>query len=220
MRYHQQGVKAMLYNIAQGPLSDGLREFLINQLPETPPADVLDKIIQALKERKIACIYGKIGFTRIAEVNDTPSLEAPRHPEFQVTWRMNCPVYGTMSLQNLSIISHIRRDFEDSGILKRIVQPPSKLVVLPDFATEPYFQPAPRFYCLPHEVTELRQIALKRAEAPFKDFKEIDFTKPPDIEFGGYLEKLRTALDEQPGTPDESSDAHPGGNSLIPPSAR
>ena len=177
----------MLYNLVQGPLSDGLREFLIAQLPESPPVDVLDKVIQAFEEKKISYIYEKIKFTRVAEVNDTPSLEGPRHPEFQVTWRMDFPDDSTESLhRNLAAIYAIQLDLEE--ILKRTVQPPSRLVVLPEFATEPYFQPTPTFYCLPDEVEKLLQKAIARAEAPFKDAQEIDFTKPPDDPgFKGYL---------------------------------
>ena len=202
-----------LHSLSQGPISEKLWKFLIAQVPEMPPQEILDQIKARLEEKNVGDWFGKITFTRAASVDDI----GDKHPQFFVSWKLTTAPRaidsGDPDLSHALLkIQSIEIDLRDD--LKKEVKPPDKLAVLHGYSSEGYLQPTTWFYCLPEEVEVLKKKALDDAMRPFEDVKEIDFTKPPeDSAFQDYLKELRGALDE-------SDDAHPDGDSLIPPSAR
>ena len=170
----------MLYNLAQNPISDRLRKYLLAQVPETPPQEVLEKIRAKLKGKKLGDWFEKLTFIRNTSVDD-PGGGRPR---FFIHWGLQTPMSPTDSdvTRQLIIDGIAINDLRDD--LTQEVKPPDKLAVLHGYSSEGYMMPKTWFYCLPEEVEPLKKKALDDAMRPFRDIEEIDFTKPPEpLEF-------------------------------------
>lgn len=194
----------MLYNLAQSPISDGLRQYLLNQVPGIPPQEVLDQLKARFEAKKLGDWFDKITFPKTVSVDDIGG----RRPHFFVSWKLNpsasrvIVTSGPDRSRPLLIIDSIEIDLRDE--LKIEVKPPDKLAMLHGYASEGYLQPTTWFYCLPEEVEGLKKKALDAAMRPFEDIREIDFTKPEEQD---ELATMLNALEEQ-GDVDPTSNPH------------
>lgn len=195
----------MLYNLAQNPISDRLREYLLAQVSETPPQETLDKIGTKIGKEW----FDKLNFHRTARVDDVHG----GRPRFFVYWSFsafdttNCRPHITFS----------RTEIELRDDLKTEVKPPDKLAVLHGYSSEGYLKPTVWFYCLPEEVESLKKKALDDAMRPFEDVREIDFTKeepPSDI-----LSILHQEIEITPNPPDDAPPHSTFENSSTTPTA-
>ena len=183
MRYPVAGSEPMLYNLAQSPISDGLWEYLLAQVPDTPPQEVLDQIKAQLEAKKLGDWFDKLTFPKTVSLDD-----GGKRLKFFVNWNLKPPTTRELPSQTRPL-------FAIEGIatflrygLRQEVKPPDKLAVFHGYSEKGYIQPTPHFYCLPEEVDPLREKALRAAQEPFINIEVIDFTKPPKED------ELQTAL--------------------------
>ncbi|KKR28393.1 MAG: hypothetical protein UT61_C0051G0005 [Candidatus Woesebacteria bacterium GW2011_GWA1_39_8] len=180
-----------LYNMGQRPLSEGLRNYLVGQLPDAPSEDILNQIKEKMEKEGIAEKFDQLCFSKIPGIKDY--YDHSGYPKFYVDWSIS--LNNFISEESKVILGIHGIQIEMQAQLRVVVKPPNKLSVLPHFAEEPYYQPAHWYYCLPSEVEKLRRIALARAFSPFDQMSTIDFTKPPDEPFAKIPSPLRSLQD-------------------------
>ena len=179
------------YNMGQKPLSEGLRNYLTEQSPETPSEDILNQIKEKMEKAGIAEKFDQLIFAKIPVILDF--FEHSGHPKFAVDWSISV---SNFILEDSKVILGIHGiQLEMQAQLRIEVKPPNQLSVLHQFAEELYYQPVYQYYCLPSEVEKLRRIAIGRASKPFDEMSTIDFTKPPDEPFAKIPSPLRSLQD-------------------------
>jgi len=82
---HRKERETMLYNMAQGPISEKLWDYLLSQVSETPSQELLDRARVTFEEEKIGHLFEQLRFTRSCQVED---LRGSR-PRFYVVCKMN-----------------------------------------------------------------------------------------------------------------------------------
>jgi len=155
-----------------------------------------------------------------------------KEQELQLSWAVDSP---SSHLAQLALVYSFEKVQEALGKVIRAgllpnegeIWPPFPICILEDYEEYPFY------LCLPEELKTLRRKAIQAVNRCFKNVR--DFTKPPaecysrvippigcsfEEKFQGAAGALNRAIAELPAVPDDSDDAHPDGDSLIPPSAR
>lgn len=203
----------MLYNLAQCPISNKLRQHLLDQVDNFPP------ITEKINDRLEAIETNYSFFVRYGKHVEL-RYESSQCPKFAVRWTFHIvPIADLWStadrLKFKMALDEVERAFQDQLVVE--VKPPDKIVMLHEYGSERYSMPASWFYCLPEEIEGLKKDALEKALHPFENAKIIDFTKPPEKGLSTTVLPIGRSFDEIFG---DSGDAHPDSSSLIPPSAR